>query len=127
MKIVESEIIIKGRIKTYTDDDGNVSLPGLISLDNGIVNRGQIELSSFELVEPDKRDLTRDEKIDKLIFDFDRASEEYIVYDYEKLTDICAELRELGVEVIDPNNARNDLYWRWTDDSGVVHTRLKRH
>lgn len=126
MKIVESEIIIKGYVKAYTDD-GNVRVPLYISLDNGLVDNGQIEVSSFELVEPNTRDLSRDEKILRLIREFDRANQEYVYFNYEKIQSICDELRELGVEVIDPNNARNDLYWRWTDDSGVVHTRLKRH
>lgn len=123
MKIVESEIIIKGYVKAYTDDDGNVKVPLYISLDNGLVDGGQIEVSSFELVEPNKRELSRDEKILRLFREFDRANKEYICFNYEKITDMCAKLRELGVEVI----ADNDLYWRWTDDNGVVHTRRQKH
>lgn len=124
MKIVESEITIQARIRAYTDDDGNVRLPFYISLDNGLVDSGALQVDSFNLINPNIRDLTRDEKIDKLIFEFNRACEEYIVFDYEKITNICNELRELGVKVIDKNN---NLFWSWTDDSGVAYTRRKRH
>lgn len=124
MKIVESEIIIKGYVRAYTDDDGNVRVPFYISLDNGLVNYGQIEVSSFELVEPNKRDLSRDEKIIRLIREYDRANEPYIYFNYEKIEYICDELRDLGVEILDKNN---ELYWRWIDDSGVVHTMRRRH
>lgn len=123
MKIVEAEIILKGYVKAYIDDDGKVKVPLYISLDNGLVDGGQIEVSSFELVEPNKRDLSRDEKILKLISDFDRANEEHIYFNYEKIMDICAELRELGVEVI----VDNDLWWKWTDDNGIVRSKRKRY
>lgn len=123
MKIVESEIILKGYVKAYTDDDGKVRVPSYISLDNGLVDGGTIEVDSFELVEPNTRDLSRDEKILRLIRDFDRANQEYIYFNYEKIESICDELRKLGVEVVD----KNDLWWSWTDDNGVVQTRRKRH
>lgn len=125
MKIVESEIILKGCVKAYADDDGSVKVPLYISLDNGLTNCGQIEVSSFELVEPNKRDLSRDEKIDRLLFDFDREFAEYISPSHETVRGIKNELKELGVEIVYVDDITT--LWVWTDDKGVVHKKLKKN